>query len=70
MADEQHRAPLLSNIAHLAHALALELSIAHRQHLIHDEDFGFQVGGDSKSQAQVHPAGVTLHRRINKLLDL
>ena len=60
MADKQHRATFACHIAHFAQALFLELGIAHRQNLIHDQNLGVEVGGNGESQAHVHPAGVAL----------
>ena len=69
VADEQHRAPLLGHVAHLAQAFALELGVADRQHLVHDQDFRLQVRGHREGQPHVHPAGVALDRGVDELLD-
>ena len=70
MAHEQNRPPLLGHVAHLAQALALELSIANRQHFIYHQNLGFEVRRHGESQAQVHTARVTLHRGIDEGADL
>src|SRR5690606_41207533 len=38
------------------------------QHLIHQEDRRIQVGGHSKSQADIHSAGISFYGRIDKAL--
>jgi len=44
VADEKDGAPLLGHGVHLAQAFALELGVAHRQDLIHDQDLRIEVG--------------------------
>ena len=61
--------PCLRDVLHLAQALLLELRIAHGQHLVHDEDFRFQVGGHGEGQAHVHAGGVAFDRGVDELLD-
>ncbi len=56
MAHKQYCPTFSCYIAHLAQALFLELGIAHRQHLIHDQDLRVQVGSHGKGQAHVHAA--------------
>ena len=68
MADEQHCAPLLRHVAHLAQALALELSVADCQHFVHHQNLRLQMGSHGKRQAQVHARRVALDRRVNELL--
>ena len=70
MAHEQHRPALAGHVAHLAQAFLLELGVAHRQHFVHDQDLGVQVGGHGEGQAHVHAAGVALDRRVDELLHL
>ena len=69
MAHKQHRATLARHIAHLAQALLLELGVAHRQHLVHQQDLRFQVGGDGERQPHVHAGRVALDGRVDELLD-
>ena len=54
MADEQDRSSLLSHVTHFADAFLLEFSIAHCENFIHNEDLGFEMRSDGKSEAQVH----------------
>ena len=60
--------PAEADVLHLAEALALKLRVAHRQHLIDDQDLGVQVRGDREGQPHIHAGGITLHRRIEELL--
>ncbi len=60
--------PCLGHVAHLAQALALELGVAHRQHLVHHQDLRLQMGGHREGQAQVHAAGIALDGRVDELL--
>ena len=46
----------------------LEGKVPHRQYLIDDQDYGFQVCRNRKRQPNVHAAGVVLHRSIDKLV--
>jgi hypothetical protein len=68
MRDEKHRPSLLTDILHLVETFALKAHIADGEHFIHDQDFRFEMRGDSKGEAQIHAAGIMLNRRVNKLL--
>jgi len=48
----------------------LKFSIPHCQDFIHHQNLGFQMSRHSKSQAQIHPAGIPLDRRFNELGNL
>ena len=52
--DKDDRAPKLQKLLDLPHTLSLEVLVAHRQHLIHQEDLAVHVGGDGEAQAQGH----------------
>ena len=69
VADEQDRASLLGDIAHLAQTLVLKGEIADRQHLINEQDFGLQMGRDGEGQAEIHAAGVVLDGSVDELVD-
>ncbi len=69
VADEKHRAPFLGDIVHLPQAFALEFGIPNRQDFVDDQDFRFEMGGNGKGQAQVHPRRIALDRGIDKLFD-
>ncbi len=66
MAHEHHRPAFGGDRAHLPQALALERRVPHRQHLVDQQDLGFEVGGHRKGETDVHAAGVTLHRRVEE----
>ena len=70
VADEQDRPAAAADLAHLPEALLLELGVADRQHLVHDQDFRLQVRRHRERQPDVHPAGVPLDRRVEELADL
>ena len=69
VADEDDGAALSCHVLHLAQALLLELGVAHRQHLIHEQNLRLQVRRHRESQADLHAAGVALDRGIDELLD-
>ena len=68
VADEEDRAPAAAHLAHLPQAPLLELRVADREHLVHHQDLGLQVGGHGEGQAHVHAARVVLHRRVEEAL--
>ena len=68
--DEDDRPPVARHLAHLAQRLSLESRIAHRQHLVDEQDLGLEVGGHGKGQAHRHPAGVPLDRGVEEPLNL
>lgn len=43
--DEKNRPSFLADVFHLVQAPTLKARITDRQNLIHQQDFGFQVGG-------------------------
>ena len=57
-------------IAHSAQAFLLELHITHRQDLVHDHDFGVQVGGYGEGQFYIHAAGIALDRGVDEFPNL
>ena len=50
----------------MVEALALELLVADREHLVDDEHIGFHMHRNGKSEAHVHAARVVLYRTIDK----
>src|SRR5688572_20630953 len=66
---KQHGAAGMREVAHLPQTLALKSHIANRQHFVDDENLSLEMRGDGKSEPHVHAARVTLHGRIQKLLD-
>src|ERR1700675_3964113 len=67
--DEDDGAALAGDVAHFAEALFLEIYIAHRQDLIDEEDFRFEVGSDGEGQADVHAGGVVLDGSVDKFFE-
>jgi hypothetical protein len=43
VADEQHCPPLLTHVAHLPKTFLLNGGVAHREHLVDDEDLRIEV---------------------------
>ena len=70
VAHEQHRAPGVRDLLHLAEALALELAVADREHFVDDQDLRLEVRRDGEREPHVHAAAVVLHRRVEEALDL
>ena len=68
--DEKNRPSFLADVFHLVQAPTLKARITDRQNLIHQQDFGFQVGGYGESEANVHTARVALDGRVEELLDV
>src|ERR1700726_26701 len=70
MADKQHRAALLSRkLIHLSETFPLKFCITDRQHLIHDENLGFEMRRHRKSKANVHTRGISLYRGVQEFFD-
>src|SRR5215831_2395543 len=51
-------------------AFLLKRRVGHRQDFVKQENLRVEMRGDGKAQTQIHPAGVSFSRRIEKLLDL
>src|SRR5258705_195888 len=62
--------PLNASILHLAEAFHLKSDVTNRQHFIDDKDLRLQMGGNGEGQPNVHAAAVTLHRGVQKRLNL
>ena len=69
MADEHDRAPVLGDLLHLAEALALEVGVADREHLVDEQDLRLEVRGDREREPHVHAARVALDGRVDEALD-
>ena len=70
VADEQHGAPALRHLVHLAEAAALEGRVAHREHLVDHQDLRREVSGDGKGQPHAHARRVVLDGGVEELLHL
>ena len=66
---EDDRAARRVDVLHPPEAARLELGVAHAQNLVHEHDLGLEVRRDREGEADVHPARVALHRRVEELLD-
>ena len=54
---------------HTIETLFLKNGIAHRQHLIENDNLRIQMGGDRKRQPHVHPAGIVFHRYMDEFFQ-
>ena len=68
--DEQNRLAAALELGELVEALQAEALVAHRQHLVHEEDLGVDVHGDGEPQPHVHARGVGLDRGVDEVLEL
>ena len=69
MAHENDGSSFASDVTHLRQAALLELRVADGEHLIDDQDVRLEVRGNREREAEIHAAGISLHRRINKTCD-
>jgi hypothetical protein len=56
--NDQNRFSLPTGFAQLSDAFLLKRGISNGQHFIHDQNLGFEIGGDGECQSQIHPAGI------------
>src|SRR6185312_7976551 len=63
--DKQYRSPVASKFLHCAEAFFLEAGIPNRKHLVYDQDFRIQVGGDRKSQSQTHTRRIAFNGSVD-----
>src|SRR5205085_9673323 len=70
MTHEQHGATAASDLRHLAQTFPLELHVTDGEHLVHDEDFRFEMRRNSEGKPHIHARGIAFDRRIKKLFDL
>ena len=54
--------PVLRELLHAPETAPLELGVAHREHLVDEQDLRLEVGRDGEREPDVHPARVALHR--------
>ena len=63
VADKENRSTFSGrDTLDFANAIALKLSVANRQNLVHDEYFRFQMCGDGKGELDPHVPRVAFHR--------
>ena len=70
MTHEKHGSTLLCDLSNFPQTFFLKLHVAHRQHFVDQQNLRLKMSRDRKGKADVHPAGVTLHRRVYELFDL
>ena len=64
--DKKNGDAPVAELVHFAHAALPGIDITHGERLIDKQDFGVDVDGDGKSQANQHAARVCFYRLINK----
>ena len=65
--NENDGSALASDLAHFPEAFLLKLHVADGEHLVYNQDLGFQVGRHGKGQAHIHAAGISLDWRVQEL---
>ncbi len=63
------RTTLRPQALHPTKAFLLKFAITYSQHFIDDKDFAFQVGCDSKAEANLHSGRVVLNRGVEELFN-
>src|SRR5687767_15195759 len=69
MRDEHNRHSITTELFQSLITLLLKSRVTDRQDFVDDQDLRFNVGGNRKSQARVHPGRIPFHRRIDELTD-
>ncbi|HVB58285.1 MAG TPA: hypothetical protein VNE63_17900 [Candidatus Acidoferrales bacterium] len=69
MADKNNGAAGAGDVLHFAEAFFLEGGVADGEDFVDEEDFRFEVRGDSEGQAHAHAAAVMLKGRVDEALD-
>ena len=67
---EDDRSPTALELGDLAEALALELLVADREHLVEQQHVRLDVRGDGEPEPHVHPGRVRPYRQVDELLEL
>ena len=62
--------PARATSSHLAQALLLKSDVADGEHFVDQQESPVQMGSDGKSEADVHAAGIMLHRCVDELFEL
>lgn len=71
VADEQHGGPrTLGDLLHALDAFGGEVGVAGPQHLVDNQDLGFDGGRGGEGQAGVHARGVGLDRLVDEVAQL
>jgi hypothetical protein len=67
--DEQDGPPRVAEVFHPPQTPRLELGVADREHLVHQQDLRLEVRGDREREPDVHAARVAFYRRVDEPLD-
>ena len=70
MTDKNYGAVSRLKISQIAHAFLLEEDIANRQRFINDQNVRVDMSDNRKGQPDIHPAGISLDRLINKVANI
>ena len=70
MRHEKQRASLLVKLENLVDAFLLKVDIADGECLVDQEDVGIDVGGNGKTEAHIHAAGIVLDGHVNEVAQL
>ena len=70
VADQDDGAAGAGHVAHLAQAFLLEIDVANGEHLVHQKNLRFEMGGDGKGEADVHTGGIMLHGCVDEFFEL
>ena len=70
MGDEHDRPAALLVLEDLAEALALELLVSDREHLVEQEHVDVEVRGDGEAEPHVHARRVRAHGDVDEPLEL
>src|SRR5262245_21727412 len=69
MRNEDERPAVVDDLLHALDALGLKLCVTHGEHFVDDENFRLEERRYRESKPHIHPAGVTLYRGIDELLE-
>src|SRR5215469_4874042 len=70
MTHENHGATFASDVTHFSEAFFLKANVTDGKNLVDQQNFGLEVRGNGECQADVHSAGIVLHRRVDELFQL
>ena len=71
VAHEKHRPTVAArNVRHATQTLLLELGVAHREHLVHDQHLGLEVRRDREGEPHLHAARVPLDWGVEEGPDI
>ena len=68
--DEHDRAAVALELAHAVDAALLERLVAHREHLVDQQDLGVDVHRHGEAEPHEHARGVELHLVVHEVREL